>query len=228
MLTERFERLNALAQLNSAGRYLEIGVSKGTTFKQVNVHYKVAVDPVFQFNTADYANDHTIFHKVTSDAFFSKLAPAHGQFDLIYIDGLHTFEQTFRDFCASLGHCHARTIWLLDDTCPTSFLAAIRSRRVSLRTRKIIGIRDRKWMGDVFKVVLAIHDFFPEFSYATFPGHGQTVVWRQTRDDFAPTWDSLARITRMRYRDFSRFRDSHLKIMEVPAILDAVRKAVAA
>ena len=25
-------------------------------------------------------------------------------------------------------------------------------------------------MGDVFKVVFAIHDFFPQFSYATFGG----------------------------------------------------------
>jgi hypothetical protein len=37
MLENRFERLNALADINSASKYLEIGVSSGVTFIQVKV-----------------------------------------------------------------------------------------------------------------------------------------------------------------------------------------------
>ena len=225
MLTSRIERLNALADINSASTYLEIGVAKGATFAQVEVPFKVAVDPKFLFDVHHRADQHTIFHEVTSDVFFAKLASDHVDFDLIYLDGLHTFEQTFRDFCASIGHSHDGTIWLIDDTCPSGWLAANRNRRVTRGVRKFLRIRDRAWMGDVFKVVFAIHDFFPQFSYATFPRRGQTVVWRASRKSFTPTWNSFERISRLGYRDYLRLRDSHMRIMEAPAILESVRNS---
>ena len=40
MLKRRFERLNALADINSASKYLEIGVSSGGTFIRVKVPKK--------------------------------------------------------------------------------------------------------------------------------------------------------------------------------------------
>jgi len=217
------ERLNALANIISASTYLEIGVAKGATFTQVVVPYKVGVDPKFQFSVHDHADQNTTFHEVKSDVFFATLASKHGEFDLIYLDGLHTFEQTFRDFCASIRHSHANTIWLIDDTHPSGWLAANRNDRVTRRLRKLFGIKDLRWMGDVFKVVFTIHDFFPQFSYATFPGHGQTVVWLATRKNFAPTWNSLEKISRLGYLDFLRFRDSHMSIMEAPKILETVK-----
>jgi Methyltransferase domain len=218
--------LNALAKITSASTYLEIGVAKGATFTRVTVPYKVGVDPKFQFDVHAQADPNTIFHEVTSDAFFTTLASAHGNFDLIYLDGLHTFAQTFRDFCASLRHAHAQTLWLLDDTHPSGWLAAHPDPGVTRRLHKLFRIRgEGRWMGDVYKVVFLIHDFFPQYTYATFPDHGQTVVWLETRQSFTPTWNSLERISRLGYRDFLRFRDSHLSIMEAPQILEAVEKS---
>lgn len=225
MLLERFERLNALARLNFAKSYLEIGVANGSTFHLVEVPYKVGVDPKFQFNVCEHASQRTIFHETTSDVFFSTLASRHGKFDLIYLDGLHTFDQTFRDFCSSIKRSHANTIWLIDDTLPTSWWAANRSQRVARGIRRLLRRKDPSWMGDVFKVVFAIHDFFPQFNYLTFPGHGQTVVWLETRKKFAPRWNSLGKISRFGYRDFQKFRDLML-IAEAPSILDSVRTSM--
>ena len=226
MLSESFERLNALAKICSASKYLEIGVAKGLTFRRVDVPYKVAVDPNFRLDINKYADPKTIFHEVMSDAFFSTHASEHRPFDLIYLDGLHTFEQTFRDFCASIGNSHANTIWLIDDTCPSGWLAANRNRGLTDRLRGRFRIESRDWMGDVFKVVFAIHDFFPQFTYATFPGHGQTVVWLETRKNFSPTWNSFEKISRLGYRQFLSFRDSHMLIREVPHILESVRISI--
>ena len=78
-------------------------------------------------------------------------------------------------------------------------------------------------MGDVFKVIFMIHDFFPQFSYATFPAHSQTVVWSATRKNFAPTWNSHKKIASLGYRDFLHYRHSHLPITETPKILEAVK-----
>ncbi len=223
MLNRRFERLNALASINSASSYLEIGVARGATFFQVDVPYKVGVDLKFQFNVRDHADQNTIFHEMASDGFFSELASEHGEFDLIYLDGLHTFEQTFRDFCASIRHSQASTIWLIDDTHPSGWIAAYPNPLIARVLRKLFGVRDGRWMGDVFKVVFAIHDFYPQFSYATFPGHGQTVVWLETRKSSTPTWNSLERIRRLGYRSFLQSRDSHMSIMEAPKVLESVK-----
>ncbi len=198
-------------------------MGKGYTFTKVDVPYKVAVDPNFILNINDYANMQTIFHEVTSDLFFSELASRHGEFDLIYLDGLHTFEQTFRDFCASIKYSHAGTIWLIDDIYPSSMLAANPNFQVTTLIRKLFRIKDNRWMGDVFKVVFTIHDFFPQYSYATFPDYNQTVVWSETRKDFTPTWNSLGKISHFGYRSFQRFRDSHFSFMEGPKIFEAVK-----
>ncbi len=225
MLAQRFQRLNALAKINSASKYLEVGVCKGATFNRVNIPFKVAVDPKFRFNTNDHTDRNTIFHEVTSDEFFAKLASEYDSFDLIYLDGLHTFEQTFRDFCASLRYSHQNTIWLIDDTHPISLFSADPDLKRARRLQKLVGDERGAWMGDVYKVVFAIHDFFPQFNYATFPGHGQTVVWTETREDFAPVWNSLEKISRMKYDDFLEFRDSILKIRNPSEIIKAIEKA---
>jgi len=225
MLTNSVERINALAGINSASKYLEVGVWRGATFTQVNVPYKVAVDRRFQFDFHGYANDHTIFHEVVSDYFFTNLASQHGKFDLIFLDGLHTFEQTFRDFCVSLKFSHANTLWLIDDTVPSSLLAANPNDQVTERIRRLFHIKDYRWMGDVYKVIFAIHDFFPQFSWATFNGHGQTVIWLETRKNFTPTWNSLKKISLLGYRNFLEFKESHMSIMDDYKVLDLIKSA---
>lgn len=225
MLGKRFQRLNALAKINSASKYLEVGVNKGVTFNQINIPFKVAVDPKFRFNIKDYTNQNTIFHQVTSDRFFAELALEYDYFDLIYLDGLHTFEQTFRDFCASLRYSHPNTIWLIDDTHPTSLFSADPDLSRAKKLKKLVGDESGTWMGDVFKVVFAVHDFFPQFNYATFPGHGQTVVWTETREDFAPVWNSFEKISSFKYDDFLEFRDSIMKIKNPSEIIKAIKKA---
>ncbi len=165
-------------------------------------------------------------HEVTSDHYFTEIANGSEPFDLIYLDGLHTFEQTFRDFCASLRYSHERTIWLVDDTMPVSFLASFRNPRLARWVRMRLGIKNKSWMGDVYKVVFAIHDFFPQFSYATLDHPGQTVLWMETRRNFGPSWSSLAAITNLGYRDYLRLKETHLNLSEAEALYDKLRAVV--
>jgi len=207
-LKTRPGRLNRLATINSAKTYLEIGVATGSTFKRVKVPRKTGVDPKFLFDTATLSNEFTSFHEITSDKYFSTTIKANESFDLIHIDGLHTFEQTLRDFCASLGTAHSRTIWLIDDTHPESYAQANRSQQASKKIKQATGEKGAQWMGDVFKVVAFIHDFFPQFSFASFPDHGQTVVWQQTRKAFKPLWNSTEAIERLSFADFLSHRET--------------------
>ncbi|WP_287241931.1 MULTISPECIES: class I SAM-dependent methyltransferase [unclassified Okeania] len=183
----------------------------------------MAVDPKFRFNTAQYATENVLFLEVTSDEFFRHHAKRFEPFDLIYLDGLHTFEQTFRDFCASLSCAHTKTIWLIDDTCPGSYAQAQSSLQRCRQLQKISGEKNKSWMGDVFKVVAAIHDFFPQYSFATFPHHGQTVVWNKWRVDFEPKWNSLETISRLEYSDFVELQGSLFKREAYENIFERIR-----
>ncbi|MEI2419775.1 class I SAM-dependent methyltransferase, partial [Arthrospira platensis SPKY2] len=151
------------------------------------------------------------FIEVTSDEFFRNHANSFQPFDLIYLDGLHTFEQTFRDFCATLSCTHSKTIWLIDDTCPESYAQAQSSHQRCVKIKQFSGEKNKSWMGDVFKVVAAIHDFFPQYSFATFPNHGQTVVWKNWRTNFQPKWNCLETISRLDYSDFLGIQDTLFK-----------------
>ncbi len=206
-------RLNSLAAINSAKRYLEIGVCEGRTFFEVNVRSKVGVDPHFLFDYRARSDENTLFYDMTSDMFWSTACPAGLTFDIIYIDGLHRFEQALRDFVSSQGCAHDNTIWLIDDTCPTDFLASLPDFHVARKCRNMLRSRETFWMGDVYKLVFFIHDFLPQLSYATFSGHGQTVVWKQRRSGFVPTWNRLERISGMWYLDFLKYRNSHFHFM---------------
>lgn len=204
-------RISYLSSLNNAYRYLEIGVWSGSTFFPVQIPIKVAVDPCFVFNPADHKKDGTHFLQITSDEFFEKLdggdillgdgIPAEKvKFDVIFIDGYHTFEQSFKDFENSLRYSHEKTLWLIDDTVPSDAYSALPDPAVSRYKRKLAGLERGDWHGDVFKTVFAIHDRYPEISYCTLMGSNpQTVLWRARKNGRAPAFSSLDEIKAITY-----------------------------
>nr|MDJ0518099.1 glycosyltransferase 61 family protein [Trichodesmium sp. MO_231.B1] len=226
VLKKRSDRLNELAQINQSSNYLEIGVAQGKTFNEIKIENKVAVDPKFGFNTKKYATENIVFLEITSDEFFRNYAKDLSLFDLIYLDGLHTFEQTFRDFCASISLAHGKTIWLIDDTCPGSYAQAQPLHQNCVKLRENSQEKSRNWMGDVFKIVAAIHDFFPQFSFATFPDHGQTVIWNEWRKDFQPKWNSLETISRLEYFDFVELQQTLFKRESYEKIFQSIKSAI--
>jgi len=201
-------RLHQLGLLNGATRYLEIGVFQGATFLNVDLPIADAVDPAFQFDVTAFARPGTRFLQKTSDAFFREDIRGQ-QYDLIFLDGLHTFEQCFRDFCASMAFSHAKTIWIIDDTVPNDMFSTRRSMSEALMLRKAHGLTSHSWHGDVFKTLFAVHDFFPTFDYRTImnSGNPQTVLMRSARKDSAPRWNDLAKISSFDFVDFINNRD---------------------
>lgn len=202
-------RINTLARGLGGTRYLEIGVNRGKTFLAVDMPSKTAVDPRFQFDRFSEQTDSVQFHELTSDEWFLNCSRGN-RFDIIFLDGLHTFEQTFRDFCNSLLLSHDNTVWVIDDTVPRDIYSSCPNQKLAGRVRrKDIGaaVSNKKpggWNGDVFKLVFAIHDFFPILSYRTIlaPGKPQTIVWRRPQSRFVPLFNNLEAISRLNYFDF--------------------------
>jgi hypothetical protein len=198
-------RINHLAKALQAKRYLEVGVFEGTTFFDIDIPYKVGVDPNFKFDITDKPGH---LYPMTSDAFFTGIEPGD-KFDILFLDGLHTHAQTFRDFCSALSLGHDKSVWIIDDTLPSDVFSAIEDHHDRARFRSELGLTSLAWHGDVYKVVFLIHDFFPTLSYVTIRTHGnpQTVVWKQQRKNFKPRFNNLEAISRLSFFDMKKCDD---------------------
>ena len=222
------ERLNAISlRLGGIERYLEIGVAKGNTFFNVEASDKHAVDPRFRFdigNRSDFKNE--TFHSVTSDEYFSKSSDESKPFDLIFLDGLHTYNQTLKDFLNSLAVAHKKTIWLIDDTVPRDAISAEPSLDKVKSARSIENNdSDQTWMGDVFKVVVFIDHFFSQYTCLTLKDHGQTVVLPISSTPKTIGY-STEEIDKLTYVDSILMRETLFKPIEFETVLQYIDKII--
>lgn len=216
-------RINRIVEALGSSSYLEVGVQRGTTFLAVVARHRVGVDPTFQLDASVARDDASELVSATSDEYFATL-PVDRTFDVIFLDGLHTFEQTYRDLCNSVIHSHAGSVILLDDTLPSDPYSALPDQRRSLWYRQQAGLAGRNWHGDVYKVVAAVHSFHPALDYRTIvdSGNPQTLIWRGTRDPGRTAPLELDAISRMSYFDLLDHRELLREAAEDEAISDCV------
>jgi len=173
-------RVNALiAELNLRS-YLEIGVLEGETFANVNARRRYGVDPTPLFDAVLLPRG-SKFAVMTSDRFFEAIPPSV-RFDVAFVDGLHTVEQTYRDVIHTFAHVPSGVL-LIDDTVPSDEISAIPDQEASYRARDDAGLEGRQWHGDVWRVVMLLDRHHPELEWRTIidEGNPQTLVWRRRR-----------------------------------------------
>lgn len=179
-------------------RYLEIGVESGVTYKAVNIEEKTAVDPFFKVPTSTLSG--RVF-SLNSDAFFARDG---NQYDCIFLDGLHVYEQIRRDFLNSWGRLSPNGVVLIDDCIPSDDLAAGRDHHECIQAKIARGDPDRNWMGDVYKLVVWINDF-TDYSFCHVAGtQGVVAVWghKTKRAPWIGDEDAIARLSYDRFKAF--------------------------
>ena len=203
---DRCEVIQRLLDLHPAPSYLEIGVDQGATFHAVRADRKTGVDPRFAFDLAaaqaNPANVNCEYVQCSSDEYFAGLSGRRDLFDLIFIDGLHTFEQTTRDLLNAIQVVKPDGLIIIDDVIPSTYAASIPDLELSRRFWAATANPDGSWMGDVYKVVFFVEQFLPTFSFATLrENHGQTILWRKPRAVPQQGKRSMEAISRLDYID---------------------------
>lgn len=136
----RADIINSFAKKYGCKSYLEIGVGKGATYKNVKTMNRIGVDPNYE---CDY--------RMTSDEFFEKYSQ---KFDIIFIDALHLANQAYKDINNALKSLTSKGFILVHDCNPThELLQKLPSKP------ELAGIlewcKDNKgnnaWTGDVWK-----------------------------------------------------------------------------
>jgi hypothetical protein len=114
--------VQAILNLFEEPDYLEVGVNQGKTFNALRARTKVAVDPKFLFDHQKVAStvSGTSFWETTSDDYFGRIAGRDAEFDVIYLDGLHTSEQTIRDLVNAFSFLKPGGVIVIDDVFPCS------------------------------------------------------------------------------------------------------------
>lgn len=222
----RHEVVQAFCDLFDSPRYLEVGVNQGRTFLEVKAKRKVAVDPRFAFDyrKAAKADAGSIYHEVTSDVYFGQLVELGEVFDVVYLDGLHTFEQIVRDLLNALFVTHAKSVIIIDDVLPSNYHSAIKDLSLSRLVMERMKLQDRSWMGDVYKVVPFIETYVQQLSYAIVEdNHGQLVAWRAKRPSV--TEESLEAISRAPFESVFT-HEAHTKRIPLAEIRSRVAKVV--
>ena len=124
--------VNLLMADNPTGRYLEIGCAGNELFDAVMAADKVGVDP---------ARGGT--HRMTSDAYFA--ANPDARFDVIFIDGLHLYDQVRRDLVNALAAINPGGWIALHDSFPRDWLE-----------EHVPQIVTSGWTGDGWKVAFEL------------------------------------------------------------------------
>jgi hypothetical protein len=154
---DRATVVKTLVSLHESPTYLEIGCAENLLFDQVAAARKVGVDP---------ARGGT--HRMTSDAFF---AANQDRFDVVFIDGLHHYQQVRRDVVNALAVIPAGGWIALHDLYPRDWIE-----------EHVPQIATSRWTGDPWKVA---------FELAVSPGvdfrlveidHGVGIVRKLTDD----------------------------------------------
>ena len=124
----RWDLIEYLIKKNNYTNYLEIGCDQNQLFSKVAVKNKIGVDPVSCGNI-----------RKTSDVFFKD---NKDKFDIVFIDGLHTYDQVKKDILNSVNCLNENGIILVHDCMPDSL------------GKQAVPRYKMQWNGDVWKAIV--------------------------------------------------------------------------
>ena len=162
---KRWDLIQNIIDKKRYDNYLEIGCDKDQSFSKIKVKNKIGVDPVSGGNI-----------RSTSDQFFST---NKSKFDIIFIDGLHHYEQVIKDVNNSLKILNDNGFILLHDCLPRSIAhQAIPRYRGS-------------WNGDVWKALVELRTRSDLDTYTCQIDFGVGIVQKKKNTEIASQLDTV-------------------------------------
>ncbi len=168
--------------------YFEIGVQTGFCFFKIKADKKVAIDPSFVIKTKkkikaylkNFSNFNNKFFELTSDDFFAQQSDyikKIGGIDVIFVDGLHLYEQTHLDIVNALKYLNKDGVILIHDCNPLTEGASIRA--YTSEEAAALSPKDWAyiWNGDVWKAIVQLRSERDDLEVRVFNcDHGMGMV----------------------------------------------------
>ena len=160
-------------------KYLEIGVFRDQVFNSIpiKIENKIGVDPVMGGT-----------HRMTSDDFFKENKI---KFDVIFIDGLHHYDQVQKDLISSLKVLNHGGLILIHDMLPQN------------PGQEKTPQSQASWTGDVWKLAVELLESKIDFVIANID-HGVGIVKPKGKMDYKPKNEQL---TNQRFDSFMEIKE---------------------
>ena len=182
----RFEIIQNIIEFKKYKSYLEIGCDRNQSFSNINIDKRVGVDPV-EGGT----------HKMTSDEFFLN---NNDKFDIIFIDGLHQYEQVIKDVKNSLNCLTKNGVILLHDCLPRTLWNQVYPRINS------------DWNGDVWKAIVECRTYENIDTYTCIADRGIGVI--VPRKNMNKLILNKKYFKGLKYKDYYQNHEQYMNLIE--------------
>ena len=191
----RWDLIKKIIKEKKFNSYLEIGCDDDYSFSQIEVEKKIGVDPYSGGN-----------YKGTSDEFFLRNSEC---FDCIFIDGLHEYDQVYKDIINSLKFLNKGGIILLHDCLP----ASVHQQAVP-RYKKI-------WNGDVWKAIVNIRTNADYDTITCYIDHGVSIIRKQKNVDRLNL--NIDNFKNLKFKDFYYNYKKYMRLVDYENIFDYLK-----
>jgi hypothetical protein len=188
---KRYEIIQNIINKKNFKSFLEIGSFNNDTFDKILIAKKIGVDPEKGGNV-----------RLTSDDFFKT---NKSFFDIIFIDGLHLYEQVRKDFFNSLNFLNPGGIILIHDCLPNKFRDQARLRSHTL------------WNGDVWKLIVELRTLDYLELYTIIADHGVAIIKLGKNKDILKVNTDIKKLN---YKDYC---NNHNKYMNTISYEELVK-----
>ena len=182
----RLDMINYFIKKNNYKSYLEIGCDKNQIFSQITLNKKIGVDPYSGGNV-----------RKTSDDFFKENAE---KFDLIFIDGLHVYDQVKRDIVNSINFLNKEGVILVHDCLPDTI------------GKQAVPRYKMQWNGDVWKAIVDLRQRDDLEIHTCFVDQGIGIIKKQINS-------SILKINKktqdLKFSDFYHNHKEYLRIINL-------------
>ena len=182
----RLDMINYFIKKNNYKSYLEIGCDKNQIFSQISLNKKIGVDPYSGGNV-----------RKTSDDFFRENAE---KFDLIFIDGLHVYDQVKRDIINSINFLNKEGVILVHDCLPDTI------------GKQAVPRYKMQWNGDVWKAIVDLRQRDDLEIHTCFVDQGIGIIKKQINS-------SILKINKktqdLKFSDFYHNHNEYLRIINL-------------
>ena len=190
----RYDIINKIIIKRNYTSYLEIGCFKDETFNKISIKKKIGVYPVSGGNL-----------RMTSDQFFIENKE---KFDLIFIDGLHVYEQVIKDIFNSIKVLKENGIILVHDCLPRKLWYQTPTRMSDT------------WNGDVWKAIVECRTLENIDTYTCLADEGIGVIKVQKNNNLLNL--NLSNFKNLKYKEYYTNRESLMNIISVEKLINQI------
>ena len=181
----RWDLIQYLIDKYSFKKYLEIGCDDDASFSKIKIEKKIGVDPFSGGTIRD-----------TSDNFFKNNKDF---FDIIFIDGLHIYDQVIKDINNSLKFLNKDGFILIHDCLPRT------------KAHQAIPRYRGSWNGDVWKAIVEMRTKKDVETYTCKIDYGIGVIQKKDNTDILNL--DTQNFSRLKFEEYFKNNSKFMRIV---------------